>query len=391
MRLGLLLFVSLWTKTLAISCMDGNGDPVDWWAMIKFPGGNGYAMYSDGRFYDSQKTLNGNPSALNYTLSQLFGPPDSFGYLMFNDQTPDGGDHESNAHQKGVIAFDQNEGFWLIHSTPNFPTPVAQGAFVYPGSAFVYGQSFLCMTLTTDVIEEAGGQLYISYPYVYDSNLPDNLASSVPNISSVINAQKASGSATNVLVFKTKGGIRFVSFSKNAAWNDDVYEEMVCPYYGSSFQWETWLNGVGTMASDCTPTATYDSINVQSISFQDGSNRTWKTTRDHSKWGASLSPDCPVACIGDINRQSSQARRGGGTVCTQNVGLFSAFYELVNTTSACSNSANYTQTCSIIYTDDSSSIASTITGGTQPLSSCGEIFSFGLLAASLSYILCQHK
>ena len=49
----------------------------------------------------------------------------------------------------------------------------------------------------------------------------------------------------------------------------------------------------------------------------EGAPGRWKHTVDHSKWcvGANAAKG-HVACIGDINRMSSQAKRGGGAVCS---------------------------------------------------------------------------
>ena len=55
----------------------------------------------------------------------------------------------------------------------------------------------------------------------------------------------------------------------------------------------------------------------------------WKETQDHSKWAVSES-GARTACVGDINRQYSQAARGGGTLCYESSDLWSAFDAIVS-------------------------------------------------------------
>lgn len=51
----------------------------------------------------------------------------------------------------GVIAFDGNTGFWLIHSIPNFAD---LESYKYPDNALVNGQSILCVTFRTAELNE---------------------------------------------------------------------------------------------------------------------------------------------------------------------------------------------------------------------------------------------
>jgi hypothetical protein len=37
------------------------------------------------------------------------------------DQTPDNKEHSTYAHSKAILAFDDETGIWIVHSTPKFP------------------------------------------------------------------------------------------------------------------------------------------------------------------------------------------------------------------------------------------------------------------------------
>ena len=41
----------------------------------------------------------------------------------------------------------------------------------------------------------------------------------------------------------------------------------------------------------------------------------WKQTQDHSKWAIATSPNIFYVCLGDMNRKTSQWRRGGTFTC----------------------------------------------------------------------------
>eukprot|EP00105_Crassostrea_gigas_P034478 XP_019918626.1 PREDICTED: plancitoxin-1-like [Crassostrea gigas] len=87
------------------------------------------------------------------TLKALYDQsPDIVTYAMYNDQPPptvkaaDG----RHAHSKGVLAFDNTKGFWIVSSVPRFPSPVAKG-FIFSDSQTKFGQSILCVTVAKTV------------------------------------------------------------------------------------------------------------------------------------------------------------------------------------------------------------------------------------------------
>lgn len=46
-----------------------------------------------------------------------------------------------------------------------------------------------------------------------------------------------------------------------------------------------------------------------------------------------------VLCIGDINRMTSQYKRGGGTVCFNHATLWATFNKAISGTNSCSSAA----------------------------------------------------
>jgi len=96
---------------------------------------------------------------------------------------------------------------------------------------------------------------------------------------------------------------------------------------------ETWQNGAGDMPSCCPPSnnCTFPSYNNLVVTM----GRSWKINQDHSKWGVSTSSSKKVTCVGDINRQTGQRKRGGGAVCTTDSGVWGSFAAAVTSTQPC--------------------------------------------------------
>lgn len=335
-----------------LGCLDENGNPVDWWIIMKYPeltasqdanaaSGFGYA-YADIQspaLQDSNHRLDVNlQGALGSTLGQIYSADKGkVGWLIYNDESYDGANHEDYGHTKGDIAFDSTGGFWLVHSVPRFPAP-ATDTYSFPIDERIYGQSFLCISVGIGMINNIGEQFLLNKPFVYDNNLPDSLTNLVPNIVSVINGQFLTSSATNVMNITSVGGKKFTTFAKNSEWNNDLYQYLVQPYYFSGLLIETWMNGATAdkMPSYCQPNYKHDSINIRQV--QINININWKETDDHSKWAVSTNNDAAINniyCIGDINRQFSQAKRGGGTVCAQDTEIRGSLFGLIVKSDSC--------------------------------------------------------
>jgi deoxyribonuclease-2 len=96
---------------------------------------------------------------------------------------------------------------------------------------------------------------------------------------------------------------------------------------------ETWIRG-DELPPACPPTYEYNVTNVESVTI---AGTSWTETQDHSKWGVAASHHY-VACIGDINRMSSQESRGGGALCVNEQGLQKGMLAAVQSHDSCSSS-----------------------------------------------------
>ncbi len=110
------------------------------------------------------------------------------------------------------------------------------------------------------------------------------------------------------------------------------YYGMVAPYFNSNFLVETWRNGDQSlnMPSNCTRDQP-QVFNVDCVQVAPLGGYTFSYKKDHSKWAVMRGSKGDVACVGDINRQYSQQRRGGGTMCFKsNKSVWNAYRKLVS-------------------------------------------------------------
>lgn len=73
------------------------------------------------------------------------------------------------------MASDEKSGFWLVHSVPHFPPDLSTGAYDFPKTAHLYGQSFLCITLSATEVNDAAEQLLYNEPHIYSYSAPNEL------------------------------------------------------------------------------------------------------------------------------------------------------------------------------------------------------------------------
>lgn len=320
-----LVLLALAGCVYGIGCKNENGDDVDWWVMIKLPQITGsedpdvnaghaylYADVTNATLGRSRHSLGDNTTgALAITLTQIYANAgsDDVGWLMYNDQLPDN-THDTYAHAKGVVGFDAEEGFWLVHSVPRFPMALSSApTYYFPDDEIKNGQSFLCVNYDIAVFDTISKLFIINKPYVFEQNFPDKFETILPNMKIVLDKKwNTIPTATTVDIISKKGNT-FSAYAKNLQWNQDLYEGIVSPTLGLGLLVQTWREGPlpTLMPTFCTPNYTYDSINILSMQAYDPKSTivSWSYTKDHSKWAITQSGN-PYVCIGDINRMYSQ-------------------------------------------------------------------------------------
>lgn len=322
--------------TAALSALDENGMPVDWWFIYKAPKleqnihdtsttGYEYIYYDPliGEVIQAPALLTDGKGALDLTLNSIFeNPPDTLGWILYNDEMPPEAKQQNKnsfGHTKGVIAFDTDSktAFWLLHSWPQYadqnsprmPTPL-------------YGQTFLCLSLDY----ESAGNIAVQManhqvPQVYLPRLPDTLSQTDPLylLAQTLNPNVAGDS--DVMSHKTRAGMDFKVIAKNSKWNKDFWNDLVGPALQTDMFVETWIRGAIPPVMDSD--GIHKIFDVKYIDFSPlGIPWAWPETKDHAKWGISVDSDW--ICVGDINRMVSQEKRGGGTIAFQDNTLWNA-------------------------------------------------------------------
>ncbi|ESO93151.1 hypothetical protein LOTGIDRAFT_206546 [Lottia gigantea] len=347
MKMKSLLFLTIYLFKLvdiviSYQCLDLHGKPVDWFIVYKLPflrhnidpmlkNGDGH-YYMDPNvpnFQLSKYSLNSTTHAIYHTLQQFYTSKNrskSDFFALYNDWSPQKHENTKHGHTKGMVLFDQKKGFWLVHSVPRFPGYKDEG-YYWPHSALDFGQSLLCMTYNSNVIDEIGKQFLFNYPRFYERWMPPGMQLKYPNMWKALNFG-VSSTTNHTVSFKSSMGTTFTVFAKSGTFGQDLYSSLVAPHYKADMWTETWQNGQDKLPSNCT--SSFKVLNVKWIKFQE--NVQFEEEKDHSKWGVTSNG---YVCIGDINRMGTQFRRGGGTVCFNNTAVWKNFMSLITKLDEC--------------------------------------------------------
>eukprot|EP00457_Paulinella_chromatophora_P007313 gb/GEZN01007336.1/.p1 GENE.gb/GEZN01007336.1/~~gb/GEZN01007336.1/.p1 ORF type:complete len:380 (-),score=40.91 gb/GEZN01007336.1/:236-1375(-) len=329
----------------SMDCIGDSNTSVEWWLAFKFPYGTSYA-YADNTQPSLQPSqylmADQQHGALSWTVSQVYvanrtGSTDESGFVLYNDESPNGKDSSSRGHTKGVVGLNPEAGFWLIHSLPKYPAFIKDGFQGWGHASQTYGQSFLCVSLPTEEFATVGLAFQLNYPQYYDWSLPKWVPA--PLSVAVSQSLHSRDPITSSNYITTRSGLVFQVFAKTAQWNNSLYAGLVAPTLSTNLLVETWMNGdhSNQIPSVCANGSNYDVLEVRNLSFQ---GIAWRETEDHSKWCVSIDSGHKSAalhylCVGDINQQYSQNTRGGGTVCQSKFDLWASVMNLVVGADSC--------------------------------------------------------
>ncbi len=317
---------------------DSGKETVDWWFIYKLPhgvnpvqGAPASAKKSTGweyLYYDpavegslalSEKTLDQENGALHNTLQQIYNPDldssGSLGWICYNDEIPQSENNDGRkGHSKGILAFDldSDTAFWLLHSWPKFPdTKTGKLA------SWDYGHTYLCVSLqSVETARYIVEQMYHRQePQTYECVIPKSLKTDdiFYRVANAIDVNETDPPCD--ITFFSSGGQDFRLLAKNRHWNRDFWIDHVGPHLKTDIDVETWRRGAVPSIEDSD--GTHHTADILNINLEElGIPYEWHYTKDHAKWAISESEDW--VCVADINRQKSQEKRGGGTICFRN-------------------------------------------------------------------------
>nr|UOI85655.1 deoxyribonuclease 2-4 [Dugesia japonica] len=320
-----------------LSCRNENNQFVDWFVALKPPNEKWFLYFSsqsEDAKWKRSKNINNNLNIFSVTLKQAYDSKSTGSFLaLYNDQNPYS-NRRPKGHVKGIINFDKTSGYWIIHSVPRFPLA---DQYEYPKSGIKNGQSFICVSLKIDNLEEIVDQLLMMQPGVYHSNLPDEFSSNnqlMTKLKNLISNKLIKMRDSKILSFLTINQFKLFHFGKSYLFNKDLYSRFIATNLKSPIIVETWKRK-NKLPSYCDPP--YKVYNLLKFKL-DG--EIYKYTQDHSKWVVSASETERFVCIGDINRSTSQFKRGGGSLCVYHDKLWSLFHELVVEYEDCTKMSN---------------------------------------------------
>lgn len=223
-------------------------------------------------------------------------------WIVYNDETPTKTD-SNGAHAKGILAWNNKTITWLIHSVPKFPE-VFEGTSEFPDideSELIYGQSFIFIKICINHLEDILTQLFITDPNVYISNYD-------------YARFKTLHKKIDTNIYKISSNLHHVS--KSPKYHKDLYTDIVIPQFGGNCYTETWVRG--HHCDECESCKM-----ISKIVWPNDISYTYR--QDHSKYCYS---DKGWTMVGDMNRMTSQFKRGGGGVIIHNSRVCSLFKEI---------------------------------------------------------------
>jgi len=305
-------------------CRNPDGEEVDWYTIFFMPSSASsnnkiyYGYYDptleDLEYYEySEDTF-----PPNFITKYAKGKGKDFNYFFWNDdKTLKNSKSESasntKAHAKGSLVYDNDNGAFLLHSLPRFPTRNVNNDILteLPSNGGSYGQTFLCISLDKKNSEQIAKLLNCVNVSINKSVKSDRVNNS-PNrwINALINNKMDSTcSIQHTVKIKSKGNEVFTFYGKNYKNKIIPYDTTLRQVYGDDFYVRTW-------SRPSLAPSLYESKNLVNVLEVKFGIYTYGVNKEHSKWGISKNKN--IVCFSDLNHTESQKERGGQIVCFEN-------------------------------------------------------------------------
>lgn len=334
------------TTVFSITCLNLQSAEVDYFFLLKYPkktqctsGEKHKYAYYDSSMSAKDFTLrsdyiDASGEALYATLSQI-NQDSSLQVIAWNDEPANGespGD-EHTAHSKGVIVYDahQKNGIYIVHSIPKYPSFGSDGSVnpQIPTAERKFGQNVLCMSLDANNLDEVASGLEIIGSIIYQNTFSE---SSLSNLYSFSKGGSPKSKSEKLHVDFSVNRQKFQAFYKNPYYESGfIFEDIMVPVLNNNLYVESW--GRPYQSPSCS--GSYQVLNVQSLKIQDDILG-WADEDDHSKWA--ITDKDSTVCSGDMNRMTSQDKRGGAFFCFKDSGLWNALNGAIVSSDSCSRS-----------------------------------------------------
>lgn len=324
--LSLIFFIPV---SKSLSCLRETGDEISMWVALKEPQGSDYVYYDpETDFQYAKYSLNDTKDgSLAMTMTQLWNTNTQ--YIIYNDENPEDPSYNfTKGHTKSIWAFDNTTetGFVIQHSIPNFPLSPSQSPSYkgLPSSAWTYGQSVFCISVTVSQLEKIASLTPLMIPNIYDYRLD---IQNYPTLAQVALGKISADPVCDNVIVDTETPSNLIFFAKSTQWNNELWSKCVSPFFESDLLVESWIHGEAEGPSCGSLTI----LDVQTLDYP--IIGTFSEYNDHSKWAISSSGS--LVCFGDINRMSSQYQRGGSVYCFQDSKLWESLQNSITKTNQC--------------------------------------------------------
>lgn len=311
--LGLFIGLLLISYSNSKLCVDENGDSVDWFIALRVPGAERSYLFLDSRS-TKFRVLKEN------FLEKLFGQIQmgKEKIMAWSDQVPGTKDTASSieAHSKGFMTVDNlKRGFVLLHSIPRYPEIESNKIDWVTMKSSKYGQSLFCSSFRRGLEEakEIFDKLKASNVDFYE----DDFKFEQKKTRKPFQRRKRFEPTMEMKI-----GPEVELWTKTRDSRELPYSDMLKNNLKVGWLVQSW--GRPLLPSQCSRDKKHAISNIELMRY---GAYTWKTTQDHSKW--SISTTQYWVCFGDLNRMSSQSKKGGSFLCRYNKLLHSAMKSLI--------------------------------------------------------------